>query len=319
MGALWRRRAVRHLVIGLAPLLVIGTALTVTLVIRFAQIDAPVREATGSAQATVVRGGLGPDGNDVELRWTDQQGREQLSRVTVPEADDVRAGQMVTIRYVPSDPSRVYVGGDATSLRLRDIAYGAFVIVAVIIAAVLITVVHIARRLAAERRPATTMPATYVQSKRGLVQRSWLILADAGREWWLPVHWDPVLTTMLSKAPCRVHGRPMVDRVIVVAVDGMPIWQSWRKRRDQPGGQLRSSTTVWSKSAQRRVAAETAPTHIGLARHLRGDGVIALVAPLLGLVWAFLDGTGVAGFLASTAVLAGLLFWLPALVGTDPT
>lgn len=319
MGGLLRRRPVRHLAIGIAPLLVVGVVLLVVLTARFTEVAAPVRAATATADATIVRGELGPDGKEVQLRWTDARGAEHVSQVRVPEIANVRSGGVVSLRYVPDDPTRVYIGGDETSVRLRDLAFDVFAVTIVLIVAVLLSIVHVLRRLRAERRPATPVPATYARVKRGLVQRSWLVLDDHGREWWVPVHWIPPLAPLLAKTPCPVHGRPTLDRLLVVDIGGTPVWQSGRKRPVPPKGDVVTATTLWSKSAQRRAADDPAPPPAGLARQLRGDGVLVVIAPLLGLLWAYVNSGGPASFAGATALMVGVLFWVPAIIGTDPT
>jgi hypothetical protein len=323
MRGLLRRRPVRHLAIGIALLLLAGLALLVVLTNRFGTAAAPVRAATATAPATVVRGQLGPDGKGVQLNWTDARGEQHLSEVRLPEVASVQAGASVQVHYLPDDPSRVYVAGDEFSVRARDLAFDILAVLVVLVAALLLSGVHLARRLRAERRPATTMPVTYARCKRGLMQRSWLVLDDAGREWWVPVHWVPALGTLLAKTPAAVHGRLATDRVLVVDVGGTPIWQSGRRRSAPPTGEMVTAATPWSKSAQREAeaaaAAADAPPPAGLARQLRGDGVLVVVAPLLGLLWAYLDSSGPGGFVGATVLMVGVLLWLPAMLGTDPT
>jgi hypothetical protein len=318
MRGLWQRRAFRHLTIGLAPLLVVGTVLIVALSAQFAAAAAPVREATAEATATITRSGL-DNGNEVELRWTDSAGDEHLSRVRVPNAGRIRTGSTVTLQYVPSDPARVYVGGDATYLRLRTLGFDAFLVALVMVLAVAVSAVHVGRRLAAERRPGHTVPATYARSRRGLIHRGWLLLADADRDWWVPVHWEPVLASTLAKTPCTVHGRPLTDRVVVVEVQGKPVWQSGRKRPVSPRGEVITTATPWSKAAQRRTQEAQASSPASIGRHLRADAALLAAAPLLGLLWAYLDGSGMAGFAGGTVLIACLLFWLPSMFGSDPT
>jgi hypothetical protein len=53
-------------------------------------------------------------------------------------------------------------------------------------------------------------------------------------------------------------------------------------------------------------------------RQVRGDLVPVLMAPVLGILWAYLDGAGPGGFAVATALAAGVLFWLPQLLGSDP-
>jgi hypothetical protein len=318
MRGLWRRRAFRHLVIGIAPLLVLGTVLVVVLSLRFAEAAAPARAATAEAPATITQTGL-DNGTAVEMRWTDSRGQQHLSRLRVPNSGRIRPGETVTLRYVPSDPALVFVGGDATYLLLRDLAYDIFIVALVVLVATAVSAVHVVRRLAAERRPGRTVPATYARSRRGLIHRGWLLLADADREWWVPVHWEPALASMLAKTPCTVHGRPLIDRVVVVDVHRTPVWQSGRKRPVAPGGEVITTATPWSKAAQRRTEEAQASPPVSLGRQLRVDAALLAAAPLLGLLWAYLDGSGRAGFAGGTLVLACVLFWLPSIFGSDPT
>ena len=315
MSGLWRRRTVRHLVICLVPLLLVGAVLVVVLAVRFGRTAGEVREATATATATIARSGLGPDRRDVELRWHDATGTERTSVIHIPEISNVRTGAAVTLRYVPGDPTRVYVGGDESSVRLRNLAYGIVVVALTLLTAVVVTAIHVARRFVAERRPGTTMAATYARTRRGLVQRGWLMLNDQGREWWVPVHWETVLPALQAKTPCLVHGRPLHDRVLVVDVAGTQVWQSGRKRPVPPANALVAGRPQ-SAPAPQRAAAEALP--IGLARQVRVDSALLVIAPLLGLLWSYVDRSGAGGFLAGTALIAAVLFWLPSVLGTDP-
>ena len=291
---------------GLLPLLVAGAAVAAVLAVRLGDAAAPVREATGRATATVV----GADGREVELRWTDDRGTERVSRVRAAGGGEVPAGRTVTLRFDPADPAGpVYVAGDEPSARLRDLSFGLVLTLLVLAVAVAVTAVHLARRRAAERRPAGPLPARYARSRRGVVQRSWLVLTDGGTDWWVPVHWDPILTRLAPGTRIPVHGRPGRDRVVVAEVDGVPVWQGGRRRPTAPAGELATAPVPPGED----------PPRIGLVRHLRADGGLLAVAPLAGLLWAYLDGTGPAGWLAASAVAAGLLMWLPTVLGTDPT
>ncbi|MFL6127472.1 MAG: hypothetical protein ACJ73E_00205 [Mycobacteriales bacterium] len=309
MTALSRRRPVRHVLLGLLPLLVAGVAVLVVLGERFAGTAAPVREATARAPATVVRSGAGPDGRDVELRWTAADGFERVSTVRAARAGEVPAGRTVQLRYPPANPSgQVFVAGDETSVRLRDLAFGMLLTVLVVVGVLVATGVHLARRLAAERRPGTTLPARYARSRRGLVQRSWLVLTEQGRDWWVPVHWDPVLLDLAAGTPVTVHGRPARDRVVVVDVGGTTVWQAGRRRAAEPRGALPGPD-----------AGDPAAVPVGVLRQLRSDAALLVVAPIAGLLWAYLDESGAASWAAATALVAGVLVWLPTVAGSDPT
>jgi hypothetical protein len=310
--------------IGLLPLLVVGAGVVVLLAVRFTEAAAPVREATGRAEATVVRSGLGADRREVQLRWTDDRGVERTSVVRAATAGAVPAGSRVELRYVPGDPTRVYVGGDEVSARLRDLSSGIFLTALLLAVVVSVTAVHIARRLSLERRPPTVLPVTYARSRRALVRRSWLVVEDAGREHWVPVHWEPVLTRLLAGTPVPVHGRPSRDRVVVADVEGIPVWQAGRRRLEPPRGEVVREAPEWSRSAERRAEAEaqratTGSEPVGLARQFRIDGSILVAAPLVGLLWAYADRGGLGSAAVATLLAACFLFWLPTITGSDPT
>lgn len=321
MTGMLRRRTVRHLLVGVLPVLVVGAAVVAVLLVRLAAAQAPLRDATATADGTVVRSRLPPTGDGVLVRWNDARGLPRESTVVVPSAGDVSPGRQVVLRYVPSDPGRVYVGGDATSVRLRDLAYGVFTVAFAVLLVLGITSVHVLRRLVAERRPGTTLPVTYARSRRGLVQRSWLVVEEAGREWWVPVHWAPPLASLLARTPCPVHGKPSAQRVLVVEVRGEPVWQALGRRRAvPPRGQVWTATTPWSKGNRRKADEQAAGGRpAALSAQLRTDAVLVLAAPLLGVLWAFANSGGMGGAAAATATSAAILFWLPSVYGSDPT
>jgi hypothetical protein len=311
MRGLLRRRTVRHLALAVAPLLVIGVVTLVVLGVRFARDSEPVRAATGTARATVAAAGLGADANGVDLRWTDPSGVARTSRILVPKGAQVRVGADVPIQFQPGDPDKVYVDGDLLSEHLRDLAFGVLITIFALVLVLAVSAVHLLRRRAVERRPATTLKVTHARSRRGLVQRSWLIVHDKGRDTWVPVHWEPVVDDALVRTPVTVHGRPGADRVVTFEIDGTPVWQSGRQRAGEPRGEV----TV----AQAPGDAEARRATVGLARQFRVDGALTVVAPLLGLLWAYFDGSGVGGFVSATLLMVGVLLWLPSVLGSDPT
>ena len=294
---------------GLLPLLVAGVTVTAVLAVRFAETAAPVREATGRATATVLRSGGGDTGREVELRWTDERGAGRVSTVRAARAGAVPAGRTVPLRYSPANPGGpVFVPGDETSARLRDLAFGQALTVLIVVVALAATGLHLGRRRAAERRPGAPLPVRYARSRRGVVARPWLVVTEDGRDWWVPVHWDPVLAGLSPGTPVPVHGRPSRDRVVTAEVAGVPVWQAGRRRAGPPGGEV----TTPDPAAGSRPA-------VGLLRHVRTDAALLVVAPIAGLLWAYLNHGGAATWTAATAVAAGLLSWLPAVIGTDPT
>jgi hypothetical protein len=304
--ALWHRRAVRHVVLGLLPLVVVGPLLVLGLALRFADTATPLREATARATATVVRSGVGPDGREAEVRWTDESGRAVTSTVRAAGTADVPVGTQVALRHRPGDTGRVFVNGDETSARLSELAFGIGLVGLVVAVAVAVSAGHLVRRRAAERRPATTLPVSYARSRLGLVRRSWLLVQEEGRAWWVPVHWDPALETLPPGSRAGVHGRPSRDRVIVVDVDGTPVWQAGRRRLGPPRGEISSAATG-------------APDRgVSLGRHFRADAGPLAAAPVLGLLWAYVSDGGGTTWLLATVVAAAVLFWVPTVFGSDP-
>lgn len=314
----WQRRPVRHMVVALIPLLVIGVVLVVVLGTKYLAVVRELRPATGTATATVTTAGRGTDG--LLLQWTDATGRVQHSRLVFPQVGAVKAGSRVPVRYVPSDPSRVYAAGDELNTRGRNFYSGMVFTVLVLLVALVTTGVVILRRVRAIRRRPQTFPVSWAQHRHGLVRRSWLVISEGKREWWQPVYWQPGLTELLAETPSKVYGSPAVNRLLPVQVGGTVIWPSGRRRTSAPKGELRQSSVRWTKGlARQREQDGVEVEQVSLPRHLAGDIGLILPAPLLGLLWAYLDGSGVGGFVVATAILAGVLFWLPAVYGSDPT
>jgi len=307
--ALWRRRAVRHVLLGLLPLLVAGSAVIAVLAVRLAETAGPVRDATARATATVQRTGFGPDERDIEVAWTDDTGTARKATVRAARASDVPVGARIMVRYRPGDPGRVFVTGDETSARLSDLTFGIGLAGFLIIGVLAASAVHIARRLAAERQPGTSLPATYARSRRGLLRRSWLVVEEGGQSWWVSVHWDPVLERLRPATPVTVHGRPSRDRVVVADIEGTPVWQAGRRRLTPPRGE------VDQDAADRGPARGDLP----LSRQFRADAGLLAAAPLLGLLWAYVDDGGRMSWLLATTIAGAVLFWLPTVRGSDPT
>lgn len=303
----------------LVPLLVIGATAIGVLGTAYRQVVAELRPATAVARATVTTGGVGRDG--LSLRWTDGAGAAHVSRLVFPRTGDVPAGTAVEVRYVPGDPSRVYSAADEPNTRGRGYLSGVTFGVLVLVVALVGTGYRLVRRVRLERRPARSLPVRWAASKRGLIQRSWLVVTDGDREWWQPVYWQPGLPDLLAGTPCPVRGTPATGRLLLAEVGGQPVWPSGRCRRRPPAGELTENLVAWTRAQQRRRdrdATGTAPP-ISMTRHLLGDIGLVLPAPVLGLLWAYFDGSGTEGFVVATALLFGVLFWLPGVFGSDPT
>jgi hypothetical protein len=141
--------------------------------------------------------------------------------------------------------------------------------------------------------------------RQGLLVRSWLELRTAGGERWLPVHWAPEVSALAPGSRVELRGDPDRRRPVLPIIDGAEIWPSGRLRERPPRGE------------QHAAAAEPG-VRAGWGRQARVDLAPLLAAPLLGLLWAYVDESGAAGFVVATVVAAATLFWLLQLLGSDP-
>ena len=311
--ALWRRRPFRHVVFGLIPLLVVGPVLIILLAVHLADESAPVRAATSQATATVKRSGLGSDHRGIELTWTDSGGTQHTSTVHSARPATIAPGSQVTVRYRPDDPGTIFVTGDDTTSRLADLTFGIVLSVLLVAGVVALSAIHVARRRIAERRPATLLPVSYARSRFGITRRAWLLVEDAGRTWWVSVHWDPVLDTLGPGEKALVHGRPARDRVVTFEIDGTHVWQAGRHRSRPPRGDV-DREGVDPERTDRVVG-----TDIPLTKQFRADAGLLAAAPILGLLWAYVDDGGKVSFLLATLLTGAALFWVPTVRGSDPT
>jgi hypothetical protein len=311
--ALLRRRPVRHVIFGLLPVLVVGPAVIIVLAVRLAEESGPVRAATAHATGTVQRTDLGEDRRQLEIAWTDGTGGRHTTTVRTARPANVAVGAQIPLRYTPGNPDQVFITGDQTTSQLTDLSFG-ILLAALLTAGVLVASgVHVARRLAAERRPATSLPVSYARSRFGLNRRSWLLVEDAGRTWWVSVHWDPVVETLAPGETALVHGRPSRDRVLTVDIGGTHVWQAGRRRPGPPRGEV-DREGVDPESTDRVVG-----TDVPLPRQFRADAGLLAAAPILGILWAYVDDGGQASFLLATALAGAALFWVPTVRGSDPT
>jgi len=201
----------------------------------------------------------------------------------------------------------VYAEGDAAHLTVRNLLFGIFWVGLVLVTCAALTISRLITRPRLRRRPATTATARRVRVRRGLSDRSWLVLDHGGAPSWVPVYWDAALSSLRRDTTITVHGDPGRDRLVLPIVDGTPIWPSGGPRGSAPKG-----------AASQPAPLDTAPRG-SLLRQVRGDAATLLFAPLFGLLWAYMDESGLTGFLSATAISAGVLFWLPSFFGSDPT
>lgn len=305
MGLL-RLRAVRQMLLGLLPLVLIAVVLLVVLVMRLTEADAPLRAATSTAQASVVATGLGADGRQIAVEYTDDSGRTQTGRLTLDSPREVPLKQQVEVAYNPARPAVVYTRGDALSNTVTDLFNGILLVGVILVIALTVTLVRMIRRQRLSAHEARQVQVHRMRYRRGLTDRAWLVAStDAGRAW-VPVYWDPAVE-LIGEEPIAVtaHGSPQADTLIAFEIHGVTVWPSGRRRMAAP------------KGSERDLVAPVGA--VSMLRQARADVVVVFLAPLLGVLWGYIDGSGPAGFFFSTVMAVGVLFWLPAMYGSDPT
>jgi len=302
------RRAVGQLLLGLVPVLVVGLVVLGALALRLGDVQAPLAAASSTATATVTESGTGADGRGLTVAFDDDAGRQRTGELELDRALDVPVGAALTVQYDPDDPGSgtVYTDGDAAHAAVGDVVFGLVAVITVLLVVTALTVARLLGRPRLRSRPATTVPGTHVVVGQGLLVRSWLELETAVGRRWLPVHWAPELERMTPGTRLQVHGDPARAQRVLPVVGGTEVWPSGRLRSREPRGEVRQAAVVPD-------AAE-----VGLARQARADGVLPFLSPALGLLWAYVDGSGPRGFLVATALAAAVLFWVPQWLGSDP-
>lgn len=296
----------RQIVLGLIPLVLIAVVSLVLLGQRLGEARAPLLAATAEAEATVTGTGLGASGRQISVEYVDGDGQQQTARLTADRVVDVPLGELITVAYDPERPGVVYAPGDETTASVNDLVNGLLVVGVLLVVAVVTTLVRLLRRRGLTRREPQQVRVHREKYRRGLVDRSWLVVRSEDLVSWVPVYWDDALQ-QVGAVPelVTVYGDPDRDTLLGFEVDGQPVWPSGRRRRVTPRGRERELPDARGA--------------VSLARQARVDVTGAFAAPLIGVLWAYIDGSGPAGAVFATVVAAGLLFWLPSVYGSDPT
>lgn len=302
------RRARTQLLVGLVPLLVLCVAVLALLAVLLAGARAPLAAATATGRATVVASGASPDGRGLQVT-IDDGGRTRRGVIVLADQQQVAEGAQLAVRYDPSSPvdhTAVYADGDAAHRTVENLLFGLVVVTVVLLLACWLTGARLVSRPLLRRAAATTVPASRFVVRRGLAVRSWLLLETGRGERWLPVFWGQELTRLAAGTPIEVRGDPTRRRLVLPVVGGAELWPSGPVRARPPRGD------------RQPVRPDLEPVAVGWGQQVRSDVVVVVASPVLGLLWAFMDGSGAVGFALATAVAAGVLFWLPQLMGSDP-
>ncbi|MFN2496585.1 MAG: hypothetical protein ABR608_11865 [Pseudonocardiaceae bacterium] len=267
---------------------------------------AQVTAATARSHGEVVTAA----GRTVEVRWSAAgvQRTDTVELATPPPP----VGTRTEVAYDPQQPSTVLIPGSAELAAVDRAASGvAFSgLIATVVLSTLGWQLISRRRLAA--RSVQVLPVRRVRVQSGLLTRSWLEL-DTAPARWIPVHFDPVLVTLPAPASIRMHGDPSRHRLVAADVDGVCLHPSGPVRTTEPRGRRIDSPARPDDDALPSAG------RFGWRRQLRADAALLTPAPLIGLLWAFLDDGGVLTWACATALAAALALWWAALRGSDPT
>jgi hypothetical protein len=314
---LWQLRATRQMALGLVPLALIGIVVIVVLAVLGSGTASKLSDATGRATGVVQHIDSNGGKRQASIAWTDQSGNRHTSHVSYPAASHPASGDKVGLHYVPSDPAKVYSSGDVTYDRLNSQVAGVLYAGLIVVIAAITTGIRLWRRAGVGSRQASTVKLSRVRTRFGLIHRSWLVATRGNTERWVPVFWDPVLSRVRADTPLAVHGDLEGGGPIAVDIEDTRLWSSGRVRRTAPRGQQIANPGTYSKKEPSN--SDEPVKQISLRRQAFGDAGLVIIAPILGILWAYINGLGPAGFGVATALLVGLLFWIPSCYGSDPS
>lgn len=305
MKILLTLRPVRHILLTSALALVACAAVFALQLAEYAAAAGELRGMTARSTATVVRA---VDGS-AAIRFPLPGGTDATATVAMDTLP--AAGSSLPVFYDPVAPGRAAIRG-ATSLVTTDrtITYAtATVVAAVAVLAGDVLVLLTRFVLPARGTTRRTVPVRRVRMQRGLLTRSWLEL-ETPQPQWVPVYFSPALIGLPSPTTAELTG----DRRVLVRTGGATLFPAGALRNTEPRGRRLDNP---AEPDNERLAASHRP--VSLLRQLRVDLPVLAIAPVVGVFWALVDGTGVAGWLAVTTLTAAFGFWWAALRGSDPS
>ncbi|MEA5363348.1 hypothetical protein VA596_27705 [Amycolatopsis sp., V23-08] len=290
----------RHILLTSALALLACALVFAVQLAEYAAAAGELRGMTARSTATVVR--LDGDSAVIHIASPDATATVEMDVRPAP-------GSTLPVFYDPADPRRAAIRG-ATPLVTTDrtTTYATATVVAavgVLVVDALVLLTRFARSSGVRR----TVPIRRVKVQRGLLTRSWLEL-ETPQPAWLPVYFSPELIGLPSPSIAELTG----DRRVLVRAGGTVLYPAGRLRLTEPRGRRLDNPA--EPDDERRAAAVRPVT---LRRQLRTDLPVLAVAPVVGVFWALVDGTGVAGWLAVTILTAAFGFWWAALRGSDPS
>jgi hypothetical protein len=301
-------RALRYGLVTTGLVLAVCAALALVAGTALAAASRQLETVTGRTVGTI----SAVDGSRVDVRWTPEGGTERTDPIELAGSAPP-VGTRAEVAYDPAAPDNPLVPG-AVLLAEADSNLGTLYLTAIVAVMVLVAGGwQLVSRRSAARRPGRGIAVRRVRIQAGLVARSWLETETAPHRW-IPVHFDSVLVGLPSPATVRLRGNPLHDRLVAVEVDGRMLHPSGPVRVREPHGRRTDNPSAPDASTIERMS-RLAP----LRRQFRADLPLLLPAPIVALLWTYLDGAGTATWAGTTALLAALGLWLAALRGSDPS
>jgi hypothetical protein len=312
---LWTRvRAVRHGVFaGIVVLVVCGVVAGVS-AIGFFSATGRITSLTARGTGVITQTGVNGDSDTVRVRWTGQ-GSPARRTVDVPlDTTPPTVGTGIEVAYDPANPQDAIVPGAKVLADADSASDGMAFAVAVALGVLLVSAWRVLGAVLATRRPiGRTVQLRRIRVQRGLISRSWLETEQGDR--WIPVYFDPALVTLPSPVTAQVHGDLNQFRFVAIDVPGnVTLHSSGPVSRVEPRGRRTDNPAEPDE-----YAADGASLTARLLRQVRADAVLLVPAPLVGLLWTFVLGTGFTGWLTVTVLVAALGLWWGALRGSDPS
>lgn len=302
-ACLGRSRALRYGAGTSAVVLLVCALIAVLSSWTLGTVGSRVTTATARAHGEVVHSA----DHSVDIRWS-APGGPRIDTVTLAVTAPP-VGTRTEVAYTPRDLATVLIPGSielaAVDRAVSGVAFGGLVAAVVLVTAGWQAVSR--RRL--RRLPGQSVQVRRVRVQSGLLTRSWLELDSPPR--WIPVHFDPVLVTLPAPTSVRLHGDPQRRALIAAEVDGTWLHPCGPVRVNEPRG--------------RRIDSPASPDPLRSTityrwrRQLQADAGLLTVAPIVGLLWVFLDGGGLATWACATTLTAALALWWAALRGSDPS
>ncbi|WP_020657990.1 DUF3592 domain-containing protein [Amycolatopsis benzoatilytica] len=303
-------RPIRHILAASALVFLACAVVFVVQLLEYNGTRARLQGLSANAVGVVAR----VDDSTITVRFPVPDQPEASAAVeldTTPPA----LGAKVPVRYDPAAPSRAVAPG-ATPLVTADRA-STYATVTVVSALAMLAVdgFLIFTRFVqpSRRKPGASVPMRRLKVQRGLLTRSWLE-TDTATPKWIPVYFSPALIGLPSPARVEVLGDLRTDRHVAVRIDGEVLYPAGAVRTTEPRGRRTDNPSAPDEA---RAAAAASP--VGLPRQFRADLPALAVAPVVGAFWAFVDGSGLAGWLTVTVLIAAFGFWWAALRGSDPS